>query len=112
MAKSKCKENLMSTSEKRQRTAWVPPTRCFPEEKNLIAQKAADCSMSVGQYMVAFALGRPNRSKVDSIIINELRRLGGLQKHFFVEGQGGLSREYADILDEIKQAIMRVAAQK
>lgn len=98
----------MSSSEKRQRTATLPPVRCFPEEAEQIREKAQDCGLSVGQYMIACALSRPTRSKIDSILINELRRLGGLQKHLFKEGNGGLSRQYSDILDEIKNAIARV----
>ena len=100
----------MSTSEKRQRTATLPPIRCYPEEAAEIREKAADCGMSAGQFMVACSLSRQTRSKVDSIIINELRRLGGLQKHLYKESNGGLSAQYSDILEEIKKAIARVGA--
>jgi hypothetical protein len=41
-------------------------------------------------------------------ILNELRRLGGLQKHLFNEGGGKLSKEYAQILVELKTAISRI----
>ncbi|WP_279574096.1 hypothetical protein [Burkholderia anthina] len=40
--------------------------------------------------------------------MNELRRLGGLQKHLFNEGGGVLSKEYAAVLVELKQAILRI----
>lgn len=98
----------MSKSEKRRRTAWIPAIRCFPDEKIQIEEKAKDCGLSMGQYLVQCGLGRQTRSNVDSMVINELRRLGGLQKHLFVEGQGGLSAQYADVLQEIKLAISRV----
>ncbi|VBC99309.1 mobilization protein MobB [Burkholderia pseudomallei] len=64
--------------------------------------------MSVGEFVLAAALGRRTRSKIDAHIINELRRLGGLQKHLFNEGRGVLSKEYAAVLVELKQAILRI----
>ena len=59
------------------------------------------------------ALKRKTRSTIDSQVINELRRLGGLQKHLFTEagghdGGGRLSKEYAEILAAIKEAIERI----
>ncbi|ENV52055.1 plasmid mobilization protein MobA [Acinetobacter junii] len=98
----------MSKSENRRRTAIIPRIRCFPEERNQIEEKAKDCGLSMGQYLIQCGLGRQTRSNVDSMVINELRKLGGLQKHLFIEGQGGLSAQYSDILEEIKQAISRV----
>ncbi|KGX37725.1 putative mobB [Burkholderia pseudomallei MSHR3335] len=64
--------------------------------------------MSVGQFVLAAALGRRTRTKIEAHILNELRRLGGLQKHLFNEGGGVLSREYAAILVEIREAIARI----
>lgn len=40
-------------------------------------------------------------------MINELRRLGGLQKHFY-KGDPDRGRQYAEILLEITDAIRRV----
>lgn len=64
--------------------------------------------MSVGQFVLAAALGRRTRTKIEAHILNELRRLGGLQKHLFNEGGGVLSKEYAAILVEIREAIARI----
>ena len=64
--------------------------------------------MSVGQFVLAAALGRRTRTKIEAHILNELRRLGGLQKHLFNEGGGTLSKEYAAILVEIREAIARI----
>lgn len=74
-----------------------------------VREKAADCSMSVGRFMLTAALGRETKSKVDAQIVNELRRLGGLQKHLFNEGGGQLSKDYSDVLVAIKAAITRIA---
>lgn len=102
----------MSKSENRKRISRLPSPRCFPEEELEIRQRAADCGLSVGAYLLACGLGRQTRSRTDQIVINELRKLGGLQKHLFKEGQGGLSREYADILITINDAISRIASIK
>lgn len=100
----------MSVSEKRKRTGRLPPVRCFEEEESEVRQKAADCGLSVGRFVLAAALGRPTRSKVEAQIVNELRRLGGLQKHLFTQGDGVMSKEYSDVLVAIQQAITRIAS--
>ncbi|WP_428840752.1 plasmid mobilization protein MobA [Burkholderia multivorans] len=61
-----------------------------------------------GQFVLAAALGRRTRTKIEAHILNELRRLGGLQKHLFNEGGGMLSKEYAAILVELREAIARI----
>lgn len=99
---------IMSTSEQRRRTGRLPPIRCFEDEEETVRQKAYDCGQSVGQFMLAAALNRRTRSKMEGHILNELRRLGGLQKHLFNEGGGKLSKEYAQILVELKTAISRI----
>jgi hypothetical protein len=98
----------MSHSEQRRRTGWLPAIRCFEEEEALVRQKAQDSGMSIGRFMLAAALKRQTRSRIDAHIINELRRLGGLQKHLFSQGDGALSREYANVLMEIADAIKRI----
>ena len=98
----------VSNSEQRRRTGRLPPIRCYTEEEDLVREKAADCGLSVGQFMLTAVLGRRTRSKVEAHILNELRRLGGLQKHLFNEGGGKLSKEYAGILVEIRAAIARI----
>lgn len=99
----------VSNSEQRRRTGRLPPIRCYEDEEALVREKAADCGLSVGQFMLAAALGRRVRSQIETHILNELRRLGGLQKHLFNEGAGVLSREYAAILVEIRTAIARIS---
>lgn len=102
----------MSTSEKRRRVVNLK-VRCLPEEADAIRQKAQDSGVTVSEFLRCAGLGRKTRSTLDSQIINELRRLGGLQKHLFSEGGGHagggrLSREYADILVAITEAIKRI----
>lgn len=98
----------MSRSEHRRRTGWLPAVRCFEEEELLVREKAHDCGMSIGQFMLSAALQRQTRSRIDAHIINELRRLGGLQKHLFSQSGGERSMDYANVLVEITEAIKRV----
>ena len=105
-------ENGESSSENRKRTVNLK-VRCLPEEADEIKDKAIDAGVSVSEFLRCAALKRKTRSTIDSQIINELRRLGGLQKHLFTEAgghEGGsyLSKEYADILVAIKEAIQRI----
>ncbi|WP_237266682.1 plasmid mobilization protein MobA [Pseudomonas sp. ADAK22] len=80
----------MSLSEQRRRTGWLPAIRCFEEVEALVRKKANDSGMSVGQYVLAATLKRQTRSKTNSHLINELRRLGGRQKLLFPESNGAL----------------------
>jgi len=98
----------MSLSEQRRRTGWLPVIRCFEEAEALVRKKAHDSGMSVGQFVLAAALKRQTRSKINSPLINELRRLGVLQKHLFQESNGSLSKEHANVLVEITEAIKRI----
>lgn len=100
--------NVMSKSERRNRTATLPPVRCLPEERDEIRQKAEDAGLSIGAFMLRAALGRKIAPQTDHKLINELSRLGGLQKHLFKEGNGVGSKEYAEILQAIKAAIFRI----
>lgn len=101
---------LMSRSTKRNKTGHLPAVWCTEEEESIVRQKAADCGIGVGPFMLRASLGRQTRTKIDSQIINELNRLGGLQKHLFNEGGKGklYSKEYAQILKELKEAIARI----
>ena len=77
----------MSSSENRKRTVNLK-LRCLPEEADEIKDKALDSGVSVSEFLRCAALKRKTRSTIDSQIINELRRLGGLQKHLFTEAGG------------------------
>ena len=93
----------MSSSENRKRVVNLK-VRCLPEEADTIRDKALDSGVSVSEFLRCAALGRKTRSTIDSQIINELRRLGGLQKHLFYEGGKSNRAEYSDVLAAIKKA--------
>jgi len=97
----------MSESESRRRLTRID-LRCEDAEKAALQLKAADCGMSLSRFLIEAAMGRVTRSKVDDQVINELRRLGGLQKHLFKEGGGQLSKDYSEVLVAIQAAIGRI----
>ncbi|EGZ8610208.1 TPA: plasmid mobilization protein MobA [Salmonella enterica subsp. enterica serovar Muenchen] len=98
----------MSKSEKRKRTELLLGIRCFPEEKEAIQEKAKTAGLSVGEFMRRSALSRRIDAQCDTEMIMELRRLGGLQKHLFKEGNGILSKEYSQVLVALQKALLRV----
>lgn len=82
--------------------------RTTTPERELISQKAADCGMSLSEYMLRSALGKPVRGKVAATIINELSRLNAelkLQRENMEHIDG-----YATILVEIADAIELIPA--
>lgn len=87
-------------------------TRVTRDEKKLIEQKAADCGMSVSQFVRNLALGKPVRSRVVATIINDLRDLADLQKDFYQRGGKQHEKEYRRILESIVLAIERVSSTK
>ncbi len=98
----------MSKSDSRKRSLALA-VRVTREEADAIREKARDAGATVSQFLRACALGRTTRNTVDSQIINELRRLGALQKYLFDEGNGAGTVEYAAILLEVKKAVARIA---
>lgn len=98
-----------SGSETRRKTDHIL-IRVTPEEKTLLLEKARDCAVSLPAYLRACGLGRQTRSKMEAHVLNELRRLGGLQKHLFNEGKGIGSKEYSEVLIELKAAIRQAGS--
>ncbi|WP_078589908.1 plasmid mobilization protein [Xanthomonas cissicola] len=58
----------------------LPPIRCYEDEETLVRERVRDCGMSVGQFVLAAALGRRTRTKIETHILNELRRLDGFPR--------------------------------
>jgi len=100
--------NVRSGSEARKKSKLVM-VRVTPEDYDELRSRALDTGTTVPEYLRACGMGRTTRSAVDSQLINELRRLGGLQKHLFKEGEGQLSKEYSEVLVAIQSAIARIA---
>ena len=82
--------------------------RMTPEDKIAIQEKADAAGVSMSGFLRAAALSRKAPSRTDRQIVNELRRLGGLQKSLFTAGGRAHSAEYGAVLDAIVAAIGRV----
>lgn len=81
--------------------------RLLPEEKTAIAAEAGKAGLTVSEYIRRRALGKPVKSRMSEKAINELRRLGGLQKHLATKYQH--KKDAIDeVLVEIKAAIQRI----
>lgn len=100
-------KNKKSGTEER-KAVKAYPVRFTPEQYEAVTEKANDCGLSLAEYIRRCALGRQTRSKIDSQIINELRKLGGLQKHLFNEEGGRHGDEYAAVLRVITATIQRI----
>lgn len=98
----------MSKSEKRAKTELIP-VRVDVEEYAAISTKAEEAGVTRSELLRRSGLGKQIRVRSHLKIVNELRRLGGLQKHLFNNGEGLLSKEYSEILIEIKEAVQRIA---
>lgn len=95
-------------SEQRKKTVALA-VRLEPGEADAIREKAKDAGVTVSEFLRAAALGRKTRSTIDAQVINELRRLGGLQKMIHNDTGGTYSKETADILKAIKNTIQRLS---
>lgn len=97
----------MSNSEKRLKTV-VLTIRVAPAERDMLRRRAADVNKTLPAYLVDCGLGRRTRTVVNEKIINELRRLGELQRNLCKEYNGQLGGEYIAVLLEIVAAIRRI----
>lgn len=82
--------------------------RLAPSEKAEIAANAEAAGLTMSDFVLRRALGRPVMSIADDKTINELRRIGGLLKHTHNLTGGTFSKETALALREITDAIKRV----
>lgn len=60
--------------------------RLSADEKAFIRQQAEAAGLPASAYVRALAVGNTIRTKTDAAMLNELRRLGGLCKHFYNNG--------------------------
>lgn len=99
----------MSRSEARQR-GKVLNLRCTEEEVSILKAKAKAAGISTSDLLRRSALDRQIMTRTDTRLMNELLRLGGLQKHLFTQMQSSmtteLSKQFADVLVEIKKAVV------
>ncbi|NWC64008.1 plasmid mobilization protein MobA [Cedecea sp. P7760] len=98
----------MSKSEKRQREKLVK-CRCNDAEFETINMKAVAAGLTTSEYIRRAALNRRITVRTDIRMMNELLRLGGLQKHLYTQMQQNmtteLSKQFSEVLISIKNAI-------
>lgn len=107
----------MSKSEKRQRTVLFLGIRWFPEEKEQVCESARAAGLSAGEFVRRCTLGRRIVAKGDTRQMNEILKLGGLQKHLYSEMQkqgmmtAELSKQFADTLAALQKTLMKFRAE-
>lgn len=98
----------MSKSEKRQKNTLIQ-LRCTEAEAEAIKGKANAAGLTTSEYVRRTALSRRIMVRTDIRMMNELLRLGGLQKHLFNQMQSNmtteLSRQFSEVLTSITHAI-------
>ncbi|HEY2452193.1 MAG TPA: plasmid mobilization protein MobA [Scandinavium sp.] len=98
----------MSKSKKCQREKLVK-CRCTEAEFETINKKAIAAGLTTSEYLRRSALNRRIMVRTDIRMMNELKRLGGLQKYLYTQMQETmtteLSRQYSEVLSGIVTAI-------
>lgn len=98
----------MSKSEKRQKNTLIQ-LRCTETEAEAIKNKAIVAGLTTSEYLRRTALNRRIQVRTDIRMMNEIKRLGGLQKHLYTQMQEGmtteLSRQFSEVLVEIARAL-------
>ncbi|MGV6482040.1 plasmid mobilization protein MobA [Pantoea agglomerans] len=98
----------MAKSEKRQRNVLIQ-LRCTDAEADAIKRKAIVAGLTTSELLRRSALNRRIMVRTDIRMMNELLRLGGLQKHLFNQMQENmtteLSRQFSEVLTSITHAI-------
>ena len=65
----------------------VPVTfRVSEKDRKYLAEQASTAGLSVSEYIRRRALGHPVLARADETMIRELRRQGGLIKHYALSG--------------------------
>ena len=96
------------TNERNNLTAVVN-IRLTAGERAAVAENAETAGLTVSAYCRRLILGRTVHAHVNTAVIRELRRLGGLLKAVRVQSDGAYSASSAAALDDLRNAIGRVA---
>lgn len=97
----------MSRSESRKTDAQIH-FRCTAEIKDALSNKAHEAGLSLSQYLIKSGLGKHIQSKGNYNALAALVKITALQKHLFNEGAGVHSKEYSEILIEVKKAAQKL----
>lgn len=89
-------------SDKRQKTV-IKTLRFTPDESEVIAKQAEAVGLTPSAFIRNAALNKKITPKTDVDFLNELLRLGRLQKHLFVEGKRTGDKDYSTVLVAITE---------
>lgn len=84
--------------------------RLTATEYDEVQEAARMSGRTVSDYIRARTLGHPVVSKTDQIVINDLNRIGGLQKAWYLRGLGHPEKT-AEILALVQQTLREIADQ-
>ena len=79
--------------------------RVTPEEQEKIRENAEVSGLSMSEYIRRRALCRRVPSRIETKMLSELRRQGGLLKYVFTESHGMYSEKTATALDSLNSFI-------
>lgn len=84
--------------------------RVTEDESNEVREQAEISGLSISNYSRKRILGIEVKSKTDMMMIRELRRIAGLQKHIFLTSDEGrrFSEDTAEIIRDIRTAISNI----
>ncbi|MGM7284696.1 plasmid mobilization protein MobA [Pseudomonas guariconensis] len=104
----------MSKSKKRQATARIE-IRCTDEDKAKLQAKAKAAGICTSELLLRSALGKKIMTRTDTRLMNEMLRLGGLQKHLHNQMKEQmteeLSRQFSEVLVALKKAVIAIDLQ-
>ena len=86
--------------------------RLKPDESTELEHQAEMAGLSASEFVSRCVFNGRNSiiAKTDIKMISELRRIGGLLKHFFLETGGAHADKTAILLDDLRAAILRVGS--
>lgn len=82
--------------------------RVSAQDRRDLAEQASSAGLSVSEYIRRRALGHPVLARADAAMIRELRRQGGLIKHYALSGSLA-SKEAVEALRGITKLIQELS---
>jgi hypothetical protein len=78
-------------------------------ERERLKEEADVAGLSVSALVRRRIFGRPVIASVDLAMIRELRRIGGLAKHIYLDSERKYSIKTANILEEVQKFIAQLS---
>ncbi|MEB8059299.1 plasmid mobilization protein MobA [Pseudomonas fulva] len=104
----------MSKSKARSATSRIE-IRCTEADKAKLKAKAEAAGINLTDLMLRAALGKKIQTRTDTRLMNEMLRLGGLQKHLHNQMKDQmtqeLSRQFSEVLVALKKAVIAIDLQ-